>query len=161
MAVNDEEKYAAAEKFVGWLEQRIVTAGRGDADTSLEVEPSGKYWLGRLAPEEDVVARGLGERGERLDPCAIGMRLKPARPGPWKLKVAVSACAWCRDANKLWYKASPVETTLAIKVAPDKAEQAWGREELLAKFAEATGIEALTAEVRAEVSTTSDGKIEL
>jgi hypothetical protein len=161
MAVNDEEKYEAAEKFVGWLEQRIVTAGRGDADTSLEVEPSGKYWLGRLAPEEDVVARGLGERGERLDPCAIGMRLKPSRPGPWKLKVAVSACAWFRDTNRLWYKASPVETTLAIEVAPGKAEQAWGREELLAKFAEATGIEALTAEVRVEVSTTSDGKTEL
>jgi hypothetical protein len=114
MGPNDEEKYAAAEKFVGWLERRIVTAGRGDADSLLEVEPSGKYWLGRLAPEEDVVERGLGERGERLDPCAIGMRLQPSRPGPWTLTVSVSICAWFRDTNGLWHKASDVYRTFVI-----------------------------------------------
>ena len=53
---------AAREKFVDWLARRMTLAGRGDRDDVLEVEPSGKYWLGRLQSAEAVAESDWGDR---------------------------------------------------------------------------------------------------
>ena len=55
---------AAGARFAGWLEQRVIAAARGDGLSQLFVEPSGKFWLGRLASEAAVISSGLGDRGE-------------------------------------------------------------------------------------------------
>lgn len=68
--------------FVEWLGDRLTSAGTGDTDQVLDVDPSGKYWLGRLQSRLAVMNNNLGDRGERLEPCAIGFRLRPASPGP-------------------------------------------------------------------------------
>ena len=44
----------------------------------LDVDPASTFWLGRLASEDHVFASQLGDRAERLDPCAIGLRVRPS-----------------------------------------------------------------------------------
>ena len=46
----------AAPRFVEWLESQVIASARGDHEDTLEVEPSGRFWLGRLASEEAVVS---------------------------------------------------------------------------------------------------------
>src|SRR5437899_5085007 len=106
--------YRNAERFVEWLEKQIIVTGRGDRELSLTVEPSGKFWLGRLAPEELVANTGLGERGDRLEPCAVGIRLRPFGEGPWGFSVQISAHAWVRQADHTWLKSSQVKATVPV-----------------------------------------------
>jgi hypothetical protein len=54
----------------------VVAEGRGDHMQTLPVAPKGRLWLGRLAPEVVVQNSRLGERGERLEPCEAGVRLR-------------------------------------------------------------------------------------
>src|ERR1039458_1253005 len=77
----------ATTQLLAWLDQQVRNAGRGDSLNELPVEPKGRFWLGRLASEEAVIESGLGERGERLDPCAVGVRLKPSGNAPWTFVV--------------------------------------------------------------------------
>ena len=68
--VNEDADTAAAsqsfetacERFVRWLDQRVIAAGRGDEMDRLDVEPASTFWLGRLASEEEV----------RQNPLVIG-----------------------------------------------------------------------------------------
>ncbi|RBB93453.1 hypothetical protein C3E97_033040, partial [Pseudomonas sp. MWU12-2115] len=78
---TDESKYQAAERFVNWLQKRVLIEARGDDETTSPVDPTGRYWLGRLGPKDFVTRPDL--RGDRLEPCAIGLRLRPAESGPW------------------------------------------------------------------------------
>ena len=71
------EQYQAAERFVDWLASRVVNDATGTIISELQVDPSGLFWLGRLAPEAEISQSVLGERAERLEPCAVGMRLTP------------------------------------------------------------------------------------
>ncbi len=153
--------YEVAEKFVEWLEHRVTVAGRGDDDVHLSVEPSGKFWLGRLAPEESVIALGLGERGERLDPCAIGIRITPSQPGPWNLEVHVSVRAWIREGSGAWRKSDAAIEELLIRVETDANEQTFGTNALTHRLTGVVGIEGLAAKVRVEKQTTPDGRTEL
>lgn len=91
---TDESKYRAAERFVGWLEKRVLIEARGDQDITSQYDPSGRYWLGRLGPKDFVTRQD--ERGDRLEPCAIGLRLRPANDGPWSFSVSVRFCLWRR-----------------------------------------------------------------
>jgi RNA polymerase sigma factor (sigma-70 family) len=99
----------AREKFVDWLARRMTLAGRGDCDDVLEVEPSGKYWLGRLQSAEAVAESDWGDRGERLEPCAFGIKVKPRGAGPWRFRVVTSFRVWLWDKSaKIWKKTGPV-----------------------------------------------------
>lgn len=82
-------EYEATSGFLSWLEARIITAGRGDNEFASNNDPLGRFWLGRLAPEEKVLEANKGERGERLEPCAMGFRLQPTGAGPWTFDVRV------------------------------------------------------------------------
>ena len=82
------------ERFVQWMDQRVTNAGLGLDETKSAVDPSGVFWLGRLAPEQEAMAETRRER--RMDPCSVGMRLKPAETGPWSFRVRVRAYGWNR-----------------------------------------------------------------
>src|SRR5215472_5605497 len=111
----------AAELFVDWLERRLTVAGRGDHDTILEVEPSGKFWLGRLAPEAYVANLGLGDRGERLEPCATGLRVRPLGDGPWRFRIRVSATVWLwQHRPREWRKTEAISETVEVEVQSDR-----------------------------------------
>jgi hypothetical protein len=153
--------YQAAEKLVDWLERRLLAAGRGDELMELDVEPAGKFWLGRLASEAAVVALGWGERGERIDPCAVGIRLKPAGAGPWSFQVRAGACAWVQTNGATWTKTPAISATMTIDVDPAIGTTAFGADALERALADVVGISGLGAEIRVEVAHTADRKPEL
>src|SRR6266851_9502618 len=124
---SETESYLAAELFVEWLERQITLAGRGDKDTALDVEPSGKYWLGRLASEDFVANTGLGERGERLEPCAQGIRVRPVDKGPWTFSARVSAVCWNVGKDKVWRKSERVDEDFSVTVEEISGAQTFGR----------------------------------
>src|SRR5579872_5989485 len=95
-SMNDQE---AAERFTGWLETQVLAAARGDEDQTSEHERRGKYFLGRLASEQGVAAQAtLGERFERMEPCAVGIRLKPDATDAWDFDATASCVAWLLQA---------------------------------------------------------------
>ncbi|BCJ37158.1 hypothetical protein Athai_46610 [Actinocatenispora thailandica] len=145
---------AACERFVEWLDHEVLMVGRGDDVERLDVRPSSVFWLGRLATEDEV-RRGQGdERAERLDPCAIGVRLRPAEPSPWSLRVTVRAQAWFQaskddpDPDQRWRRLDPVEETVTVTGLDHDGE--YGSEQLATAF-RVVGADGLTAEVRVEV----------
>jgi hypothetical protein len=157
------EQYRAASRFVEWLERRLVIAGRGDEDAVLDVEPSGRFWLGRLAPETYVANAGLGERGERLEPCAVGLRVRPIGAGPWRFTVAVSVRLWLLDRQaRNWQKSDVVREVIEVEVDPAQAVQVFGRDQLSAALARtAGGGNCLSAELRVELEDHADGGREM
>lgn len=152
---------AAGVKFVEWLEHRVVTGARGDSLSGLSVEPSGKFWLGRLAPEAAVAASGLGDRGERLDPCAIGIRVRPVKASPWHFTARVKACAWLRGSDGHWHKSNVVNVALPIERDETHKEQPFGGREIGDALETATGMAGLRAEIRVAAETDLDGQWEL
>ena len=152
--------YRTTEQFVTWLERQIIVAGRGDQDSVLTVEPSGKYWLGRLAPEEMVANSGLGDRGDRLEPCAVGIRLRPSGDGPWDFSAHVSAHAWIRQADHTWLKSDRVHLIIPIK-AERSVAAAHGRVALESALEKGVGTPGLSAEIRVEFEPCSLGGVEM
>ncbi len=145
--------YEAAERFVGWLEKRVVHAARGDKSTELEVDPSGKFWLGRLASEEYVTQNKLGERGERLAPCAIGIRFRPKPAEVLLFSVHVSFTVWLKDEDGIWRKSAPVAETIDVSLKPstDHREEVFGALELERATTRTVGAEGFRPEVRTEI----------
>jgi hypothetical protein len=144
----------ACEAFVAWLDRRVVAAGRGDGLDRLEVAPSGTFWLGRIACEDEV-RKGTGnERSERLDPCAIGIRLRPAAAPSWSMTVTVRARAWVRDPKdgpdpkRRWWRSGLVEEDVSVLVGAEGGT--FGGKQLADAFA-AVGAPGLSAEVRVDV----------
>jgi helicase-like protein len=145
--------YAHAEKFVRWLLRRVVEDARGDRLDRLDVAPSGRFWLGRIAPEDRTAASIFGERGERMDPCAVGIRLLPATIDGRAIRARVRAVAWMRDPGGSgdWVKGATVEEVVTVNAPLQEGmvERA-GRAQLAAAF-KGTGFPDNTAEVRAEL----------
>jgi hypothetical protein len=137
----------ACSKFLDWLEYELLSAGRGDRCDQLEVEPSGRFWLGRLAPQALVVALGMGERGERLDPCAAGLIIRLSGRPPWSFVVRVTFAIWLREAAGHWRKVGPVSEELAVTIN-DLLEREHGEEALRASMAAIAGIAGFAATVR-------------
>ncbi|MCA9610316.1 MAG: hypothetical protein KC619_32195 [Myxococcales bacterium] len=152
--------HIAGARFLDWLDRQILVAGRGDDLTELDVEPSGRFWLGRLAPEAAVINLGLGDRGERLDPCAVGLVVRPKGPAPWKMSVRVRCCAWLRERAGEWKKSAPIAVSIDL-VLTGPGEQTHGASKLADALADVVGQPALSAEVRTEALTNPDGTIDL
>lgn len=152
----------ASEKFIAWLERRVLFAGRGDDLDILEVEPSGRFWLGRLAPEDAVIALGLGDRGERLDPCATGIRVRPATESPWAFQVDVSLKCWFREQDRTWRKSETIGQTISVSIPDcDYGTYSFGAEELAEALQNLTDSDDLQCEVRVEVTKDYQGRSEL
>ncbi|MFI7027067.1 hypothetical protein ACIBMZ_30690 [Micromonospora sp. NPDC049900] len=151
-------------RFVRWLDERVTAEGRGDQADTLDVDPAGVFWLGRLAPENAAIARPGRER--RMDPCAIGIRLRPAAPGPWAFTVRVTACGWYQIASgddkkfsDKWAKTEVVEVDVPITMALGLREKTFGAKEINARLRE-VGI-AASAEVRVSDESWRDATPEL
>lgn len=142
----------AADLFVDWLATEVESEGRGDRFERLDVAPSATFWLGRLATEESIRNSPHGERSERLEPCAIGIRLRPAGEAPVRLRVTARARAWIHDAatdqDRPWRRSDPVAVICDVEVTGSGITVA-GAEELAAAFAR-VGAAHLRAVVRVE-----------
>lgn len=130
--------------------------GRGDELTFSEVNPIGRFWLGRLGPKDFVTLPD--ERSDRLEPCAIGLRMKPAHPGPWTFNVVVSFCIWKRSKSEgkrelpwKWDKIGiePIEVPLSVQDV--LGETIYGTELLTDRLKAVSGINGLSAEIRVRV----------
>lgn len=116
------EVQEVCERAVNWLATRVIQSARGDNAAQLSVQPEGRFWLGRLAPQETVMAAAFGDRTERMQPCAIGIRVRPAAPPPWQFTATVSGCMWIRnriDRLVTWSKTSRVTSDVRIEVSQD------------------------------------------
>jgi hypothetical protein len=154
--------HTASARFVHWLDQRVLQAGRGDTIHASDVEPAGRFWLGRLATEEEVKAAPWGDRTERMQPCAIGIRLRPHGTHPWRIRVTATACAWIRRATNDWRKTRLHRGTVEVVVHADLPEpQRHPLEELQRALAQDLGVDVLRAVVRTEVERDRDGIAEL
>ncbi|MFI6231532.1 helicase-related protein [Micromonospora echinospora] len=147
----------ACDRFVTWLDRRVVAAGRGDGLQRLEVAPSGTFWLGRLSRlvGKDEDAGGANDdRSDRLDPCAMGIRLRPAESSPWSMTVTVRARAWVKDPkdgpepDRPWWRTGLVEEKIPVVIGA--AGGTFGAKQLQDAFS-AVGAPGLNAEVRVEV----------
>lgn len=153
-AAGIQSKEQACAAFVAWLDRRVLAAGRGDGLDRLEVAPSGTFWLGRLACEDEVRKGAPDERSERLDPCAIGIRLRPDSAPSWAATVTVRARAWVRDPKdgsdpeRRWWRTGLVEEVVSVLAGADGGS--FGRKQLEDAFA-AVGAPGLSAEVRVDV----------
>lgn len=150
----------AMTKFVRWLDRRVLTAARGDDVTTMEKEPRNKLWLGRLASEESVANSNLGDRGERLDPCATGVRVVPRVAADIRFRVKVSCRAWLRQQDKTWRKTDAISEIVDVHVVgPGVASH--GDDQLATALASVTGRPGLKCQVRTELELTLDGRHEL
>lgn len=101
--------------------------------------------------------RGDG-RQDRLEPCAIGLRIRPAEIGPWKFLVRVRFCLWRRrsSGNKqglrwAWDKTPFVDLEIPIVAAESTVDQVFGVEAISGALEE-LGAQGLAAEVRVRMA---------
>jgi hypothetical protein len=158
MTTNESEAFA---RFVRWLDARVIADARGDLVTTMEKEPRNKLWLGRLASETAVANTHLGGRGERLDPCATGLRVTPASTAGVRFKVKVRCCAWLRQPDKTtWRKSAPIAEIVDVAIE-EYGIATHGAEQLAAALATVAGKPGLKCVVRTELERTLDGRDEL
>lgn len=159
-ALTDENKYQAAQRFVGWLEKRVLIEARGDEEPTSPVDPTGRFWLGRLGPKDFVTRPDT--RGDRLEPCAIGLRLRPAKNGPWRFSVVVRFCLWRRrhltdEEKKLnglrwaYDKTEFIEIRVPVDATERTGDQIFG-ETVFGDALKELGASGLSADVRVRVT---------
>lgn len=159
MAVQQPATTEDCVKFANWLERRLLIAGRGDEIMASPNDPSGRFWLGRLAPEEHVNDGLSAERIGRMEPCAIGIRLLPATAAPWPCTARVRMRVWIPQGQD-WIKSDEIDETFPL-VVQDRYQQAFGSKILTDSIKAATGTEGLSAELRVEVTPGPSGTPEL
>lgn len=153
---DESARYQAAERFVSWLEQRVIIEARGDEEMQSHVDPTGKFWLGRLGPK-DFVTRP-DERQDRLEPCAIGLRIRPAAEFPLSFDVSVCSRLWKRrradrgvGLRWAWDKTESILVTLPIFVEDRPGDQVFGAEAITEALV-AAGAEGLSGEIRVRIT---------
>jgi hypothetical protein len=153
-----------AERFSAWLREEAITSARGDHQERLPVAPEGRFWLGRLAPEVKVQASRLGDRGERLEPCEVGIRVRPNSLDGRTIPCRVRMVAWRKlagasddpDSDK-WEKTNRVEVRLELHLPSEIGDiSVAGRTEFAGALA-GVGGDGLAAEVHAEIEAGKDG----
>lgn len=145
----------ASTAFVTWLHEQVMSAGRGDGLKNLDTDPGGTFWLGRLAPEVTVQNSVLGKRGERLDPCAVGMHVRPAQPGPWTFTVTVGFVTWTRNAASDWVKNDRIEESILVTVPAETGPYQFGQQKLAAAL-QGQGLTHHAAGLRIDVESWKD-----
>ena len=156
---EEQEQYLAAERFVDWLADYVADDARGTARTRSTVDPRGAYWLGRLAPLIEIASSPLGDRAERLEPCAIGFRCLP-RPGEIAITVTATFVVWVRTA-RIWNKSDAIQVSFPIALPDEPGERQWGRDEFAEALAIAAPNSGLAGFVQTELSRIGDGNREL
>jgi hypothetical protein len=139
-------QHEAAERFVHWLDERVTAEGRGDEKHTLETSPAGVFWLGRLAPESEAMSE-VRKRNRRMDPCSIGMRVRPVAASSWSFSAQVRAVAWNKLAEDKWEKTEPIDVRLPVAARPGDEQRSFGSEELAEAFRRVGG-DGLAPQVR-------------
>ncbi|WP_200944557.1 helicase-related protein [Geodermatophilus sp. Leaf369] len=147
----------AATHFTAWLDRQVTVAGRGDGMDRLGVAPASTFWMGRLATEQEVMSSGLGQRAERLEPCAIGLRVRPTGAAPWHFEVRIQARAWTYEdpktssnPNRPWVRSPGIDVPVSVNIDPALPPSPFGGNALGAAFAR-VGATGLNAEVRVDI----------
>lgn len=136
--MNSAEQQRAGEAFVRWLEARVVTDARGDDVARMTQRPGDRLWIGRLAPEAAAWKSGMGERGQRLDPCSTGFRFRPSTSTPWEWPTRAEFKIWtkkraAKGETSDWIKSDTIVATIPIAIAvSDRATYSFGEAELQA-----------------------------
>lgn len=153
-----------SERFVSWLLSEAVAEARGTRHQRLTVAPEGRFWLGRLAPEVRVQQSRLGERAERLEPCEVGIRVRPTVLDGRAISCRVRLVAWREipdagedpDAEK-WEKSDAVDVVVTIDLPRQVGGLTIAGRDEVARALTAVGADGLAAEVHAEVEAGKDG----
>lgn len=104
-------------KFARWLGDQVVADATGSALGESDTRPSDTFWLGRLAPEDAAWRQGMGERGQRLDPCSAGFRFRPVPDADWRWAAIVQFRVWSRrEKDAPWRKSDVIVATFDVAV---------------------------------------------
>jgi hypothetical protein len=158
------DRNRACELLVDWLMNRVISTATGDSERQLDVDPGGKFWLGRLTPEAAVINSPFGDRSERMEPCAIGFRLRPRADLPWRLSVTVTGCAWFRDralGQNMWRKTDVVQGRVEIDItSAAPGTYRFDAVEFEQEMSRHLGVDVLRASIRVDVERGRDGLAE-
>jgi len=161
--VIDQPTTADCTAFVGWVLDGVVAEARGDHMQLLPVAPRGRFWLGRLAPEVVVQNSRLGERSERLEPCELGVRVRPSEVDQRAVICSARFVVWSEfdggdqpDADK-WRKSEPI-TVSANLPTPNAVTQVTnaGQADFERELA-AVGASGMSCEFHAELENGKNG----
>ena len=160
MAATYEDK----ERFSAWLRDHVITIARGDDHMTLEVDPEGVFWLGKLAPECRVTASNLGDRAERLDPCAIGFRIRFGDQIHRQIQCIVRACCWHRskepertESTEAWQKTERLAVEVLVEVPQRVGDSIRSGGAAIAEAFTDAGVQGIEAEVRTELESGRHG----
>lgn len=151
-AVTAVSQDDASEVFLDYMHDRVIAEGRGDDLDVLKDAPKRRFWLGRLAPEVVVMSSPLGRRAEKMDPCAIGVRLRPADAGPWRLRVRATFRCWQQGPDGDYVKSGPITATVDTTVSAAGVLGDDGSAALQHRFHE-LGLSGRDAQLRVDVET--------
>jgi len=154
---------ADATAFVSWMLDGVVAEGRGDHMTALPVAPSGRLWLGRLAPEVVVQNSRLGERSERLEPCEVGVRLRLSQFDRRTVRCTARLVVWSEldggdgPDDPKWRKSEPVEVAADLETPHSVGDRSVAGRDLFAAALRDVGADGMECEFHAEIEIGKDG----
>lgn len=150
--------------FVRWLSRRVLDDARG---TNLEVAsfaPAGRLWLGRLGSEEAVQNSRLGERAERLDPCAAGFRVRLSEVDGRQLACLVNFRLWKAEHDEdasgqpaQWVKSREIGVSVGLQTPTQLGRPTVAGAQQFASVMSAAGFVGHAAELRAELELGKQG----
>lgn len=149
--------------FVAWMLDGVVAEGRGDHMQTLPVAPRGRLWLGRLAPEIVVQNSRLGERGERLEPCEVGVRLRLSEVDGRSVRCTARLVVWGEfdggdepDAPKR-RKSEPIQVRADLETPRAVGTLTSAGRDDFARALSAVGAAGIICEFHAEIEVGKDG----
>jgi hypothetical protein len=152
------DKYGAAARFVDWLAETAVARARGEGLDRIEGKPADRFWLGRVAPTALAAASGADERMERLEPCAIGFRLRLQGSGPWTASAQVKLRLWGREkTGGIWKKLEPISEAIELEIPAESLTLSHGATQLQTRLQDVSDRPDISAEVVTELTFHDDG----
>ena len=158
---EDPKAVEAAERMVAWLKRCVVEDATGERVDRIETQPSGTFWLGRLTSMDAVLDGDQDSRGDRLDPCSVGMRVLMDGPPPWRFGARITAVAWLKNReNGSWRKTPAIDVVVSVEVFTDDSEFSVGETQLRSALGAATGFDVHAARLDV-TSIRSDDKVDV
>ena len=142
----EQGREAVAERFVGSATPSSRRHGER-LDQSVRIDLTIESWLGRLAPTSLAAASGRDERLERMEPCAVGIRLRPASQQPWTARFTASFVIWQREASRSWRKSTPILVEFDATIDPNSTPVSVAQEKFAEAFAKLSA-QRLSAEIQ-------------
>lgn len=146
-----DDLYQSAWRFLEWVHGRVVEDARGDRLDASATAPKNRFWLGRLAPEVTVINSPLGKRAEKMDPCAIGLRVRPATAGPWTCQVTARFRCWRELPDATFEKSPQITATFDLTIGADGNISDTGGVHALQTQLDALGLDKRSAQIKVDV----------